>query len=253
MKFAKTLVIIIGAVLFIWFFLPLFAGILNAGNIIGMLFCACVLCYGIFMRGIHRGIKKFWKRLSGKIVLTVAALITAAAVVFVTVATVNIIYTANRRPTEPTTVVVLGCKVNPNGPSLLLRYRLDAALDFLNQNPDVKCVLSGGQGADEPMSEAQAMYNWLVQRGIDPTRLYIEDRSTSTRENLQFSKELIASEGLTQKVTIITNDFHQYRAGRIAADLGIVCRHVSGKTHILLLPTYYVRELGGVLYEIFMG
>ena len=97
------------------------------------------------------------------------------------------------------------------------------------------------------------MFNWLTARGIDPERLYLEESSTSTRENLLFSYQVIEQNGLESRVTLITNDFHQYRAGRIAADEGIECYHYSGRTHPVLFPTYFVRELGGVLYEIFVG
>lgn len=253
MKLFRATVIIIGSLLLAWFFLPLFVGILNAGNLIGMAFSAAVLYWGAFMPGVHRRVAKLWKKLFGRAVIITAAALASAAVIFTAVATGHIIYAANHSPTQPTTLVVLGCKVNPNGPSLLLRYRLDAALSYLTENPEIKCVLSGGQGADEPMSEAQAMYEWLTERGIDPDRLYLESSSTSTRENLANSKQVISENGLIPEITVVTNDFHQYRAGRIAADLGFECYHISGKTHILLLPTYYVRELGGVLYEIFVG
>ena len=162
------------------------------------------------------------------------------------------IWKANNIPQEETTVVVLGCQVKPYGPSLMLQERLDAAYKYLSENKNIKCILSGGKGNDEPMSEAECMYNWLVDMGIDKDRLYMDDKSTSTRENLIFSKRIIEENGLNPVMTVITNDFHQYRASQIAETLGIKNYNVSGKTLITLLPTYYVRELGGILFEIFI-
>ena len=156
---------------------------------------------------------------------------------------------ANNPPTEETTVIILGCKVKPSGPSLMLTTRLNAAISYLNENPSSVCVLSGGKGADEPMSEAQAMKEWLMARGIEESRLYLEDKSTSTLENILFSREIIEKEGLPVKVTLITNEFHQYRAKTLAGSLGTEAFGVSAKTPLYLLPTYYVRELFGLLAE----
>ena len=100
------------------------------------------------------------------------------------------------------------------------------------------------------MSEAEAMYNWLVDKGIDKNRLYMEDKSTNTRENLLFSKELIEKEGLSPIITIVTHDFHQYRATLIAKSIGIEPYNVSGRTFAVFYPVFYVRELAGVLYEL---
>ena len=161
------------------------------------------------------------------------------------------ILAANDPPEKETTVIVLGCKVNPNGPSLSLLKRLEAAYDYLTENPSVPCILSGGQGADEHISEAQAMYDWLTARGIDESRLFREDKSTSTFENLSFSQKIIETENLPPAVTIITNDFHQYRASRIAKRCNLECYSVSGETPLYLLPMYYVRELGGIFVELY--
>lgn len=253
MSYGKTILIIVGTILLIFFLIPLyFMGILNAGNGIGITFSALMILYGIFFRQINGKIKKLNQGKAGKIILKVLSVIIAVIIVFVIWATAKMIWTANNAPDKETTVVVLGCQVKPDGPSIMLRERLDAAYEYLNENKDAKCILSGGQGPDEPMSEAQCMYNWLVEKGIDKSRLYIEDKSTSTRENLIFSKQIIEENGLAPAVTIVTNEFHQYRASEIAKSLGIESYSVSGNTLITLLPTYYVRELGGILFEIFI-
>jgi uncharacterized SAM-binding protein YcdF (DUF218 family) len=149
----------------------------------------------------------------------------------------------------PVTVLVLGCQVRGTGPSRAMRQRLNAARRFLNEHPDAVCVLSGGQGEDEEIAEADCMFRELTAAGIAPARLFREDRSTSTRENFLFSQEIINNNSLPETVVVVTNEYHQYRAGLIAGDLGLETYAVSAPSGIGLLPTYWARELFGVLYE----
>lgn len=93
------------------------------------------------------------------------------------------------------------------------------------------------------------MYLYLTNNGIAPERIYQEDRSTTTRENLAFSYEIIKEQGLNDKIAIATNNFHEYRAGKIADSIGLEYGAVPGSTALWLLPTYYARELFAVLYE----
>lgn len=247
----RRILVFLGILFLIWFIVPfILYGILNAGNMVGTLISALVLLYGINLEKVNMYIRTLWQKGYGKVVLSGALILCAVVTAFVVWGTVKIIGASVNHPQKETTVVVLGCQVKPNGPSLMLKERLDAAYDYLTENPELKCVLSGGQGDDEPMSEAQAMYKWLVDKGIDKKRLYLEDKSTSTRENLLFSAQLIKKEGLISEITIITNEFHQYRASEIAKDLEIESYSVSAGTLITFFPAYFVRELGGILYEL---
>lgn len=180
------------------------------------------------------------------------ALVTAA-LALVVVITYHMVYAACVKPKQDATVVVLGCAVRGGGPSLMLRERLIAAQDYLDETPEAVCVVSGGQGADESMSEAQCMYEYLTEHGIAPERIYMEDKSTSTRENIKFSAEIIRQNGLPDKMNIVTNEFHEYRAKRIADKQGIETGSIAGSTAWWLLPTYYVREMAGILYEWISG
>ena len=81
-------------------------------------------------------------------------------------------------PPSYATVVVLGCKVNGRDPSLMLQRRLEAALPYIKDHPEVPCIVSGGQGNNEEISEAQAMKEWLIQYGVPESQIYLEDRST---------------------------------------------------------------------------
>ncbi len=245
------LLITISIFLLFIFLLPFtMFGILNIGNIAGLLLGAILLCYGAFYGKINCTIKALWKKKLWKTIFSLVSFILAICIIFTGFATFNMIRATYKAPDKGTTVIVLGCKVNPNGPSLSLLKRLEAAYEYLLENPNVPCILSGGQGADEHVSEAQAMYDWLTEKGIKKERLYIEDKSTSTQENLSFSKEIIAKENLPSAVTLITNNFHQYRAQKIAGRYYAEVYGVSGGTPLYLLPMYYIRELVGILVEV---
>ena len=150
-------------------------------------------------------------------------------------------------------VIVLGAKVNPTGPSLSLRKRIDTAYDYLSKHPTTQVVASGGQGWDEPMSEARCIADELIARGIDADRIILEDRSTDTAENIQYSHDLIDdSSDIT--VLVISNDFHCFRAAGIArkhmdADVG----HLSADSVFFLLPHYMVREFIGLTVDMLKG
>lgn len=127
-----------------------------------------------------------------------------------------------------TYAIVLGAKVNRTTPSLSLQYRLEAAATYANTYPHVQLVLSGGQGPGEDCSEAEAMYNYLVNKGIDPNRLLMEDKSTSTFENLSYSKQLLPTD--VDAITIISSDYHLHRAQMIAENLQLETDVVAAKT-----------------------
>ena len=120
-------------------------------------------------------------------------------------------------------VVVLGAGVNGTQPSLSLYTRLTVALDYLEENPDVPVVLTGGRGYGEEITEAQCMYDWLTARGVDPARLILEEQAGNTAENFAFSKELLEEQGIDpaeDSVAVVTNDFHIARSRRIAVRQG---------------------------------
>ncbi|WP_130861397.1 YdcF family protein [Bacilliculturomica massiliensis] len=150
-------------------------------------------------------------------------------------------------------VIVLGAKVNGTRPSLSLRYRIEAAADYLKQNPRTRVVASGGQGANEGISEARAIAEMLVRMGIGEERIIWEDRSTSTTENLTYSWEKIREEGAdpgSARVVVVSSDFHVFRARAIARRCGygsvegLSARSVPG-----LQPNYCVRECFAILND----
>lgn len=153
-------------------------------------------------------------------------------------------------------VVVLGAGLHGSTPSLSLRSRIDAAYTYLSENPDTVCIVSGGQGPGEDMTEAQCMYNELSAMGIDPSRIWMEDRSTSTQENLRFSMELIEEKSGQRPYTInlISNEYHLLRAKMFARDEGVVAYGVPAKTpYVSLFINYFLREIAGVWHHILLG
>ena len=138
------------------------------------------------------------------------------------------------------TLIVLGTTVNGTEPSPMLKQRLDAALDYLNTYPKAVCIVTGGKGDEVNLSEAQCMYNYLTAAGIDENRITMEDRATSTVENLRNVRTMLD----TNEVDILSSDFHLYRAGLIAKDAEFIPTLIPAKTEpISLLAPWFLREI----------
>lgn len=150
-------------------------------------------------------------------------------------------------------IVVLGANLNADGsPKETLRYRLDEAAAYLEQSPETTCVVSGGQGPDEPCSEAESMARYLEAAGVDASRVILEDRSTTTAENLRFSAALLNSPDAS--VGVVTNDFHVLRATRIARRQGLTSVYgISAPTNPLYLPQACVRECVALAKDAMVG
>ena len=149
-------------------------------------------------------------------------------------------------------IIVLGAQVRESGPSVVLQYRLDAAIDYLNKNPDTICIVSGGQGVNEPFSEAEGMAKYLLENGIEKDRILLEDESRNTVQNIQNSKDIM--EELYNGVGIVTNNFHVFRAVQLAKAQGL--KGVSGiaaDSNALYLPNNMLRECCGILKDWFVN
>lgn len=153
-------------------------------------------------------------------------------------------------------IVVLGAKVNGTSPSLALAERIEAAYAYLKENPDALCIVSGGQGSDEDISEAQCIYDQLTQKGIDPQRIWLEEKATSTADNLQFSLELIEEKTgqRPEKIGIVSSEYHMFRAGMVANGCGVACAGIPAKsTRVDLYINYTLREIAAVWYYLILG
>jgi uncharacterized SAM-binding protein YcdF (DUF218 family) len=148
--------------------------------------------------------------------------------------------------------IILGAQWKENGPSYVLQKRLDAALEYLNENQGTRVIVSGGQGANEPISEAEGMKQYLLDAGIDEERIILEDQSANTLENLINSAEFLDMSN--DRVVLVTNNFHIFRACGIASRQGYA--HVEGlaaDSYPAMLPNNMLREFLGVLKDTFAG
>lgn len=149
-------------------------------------------------------------------------------------------------------VIVLGAQWKAEGPSEVLRRRLNRAAAYLKENPAAAVIVSGGQGSNEPISEAAGMRAYLMEAGIAQGRILTEEASESTVENLMFSGRLLDKKHDT--VVIVTNNFHMFRALGIAKKQGYA--HVEGlaaDSSPGFLPHNLLREFLGVLKDFLLG
>ncbi|MDR0273074.1 MAG: YdcF family protein [Clostridiales bacterium] len=146
-------------------------------------------------------------------------------------------------------VIVLGAGLNGDEVGGHLRLRLDAAITYLNKNENALVTVSGGLGVGRRITEAQAMSNYLQRNGISEDRIIQEGSSTSTFENLSFSNEILTEifpEGY--RAVIATNDFHIYRATRLAQSIGIDANGLGAPTPLHSYAANYSREVFATVY-----
>lgn len=250
----RTALSLIFLSLALWFMLPLKDAIYNIGNILGLFLSVCGLAAAIFWDKLINICKRLCRRKIGKLALIALVSIVSIGIGYVAVISGFMIAAALDPPDEGSTVVVLGCKVNGAKPSLMLERRLEAAYEYLNEHETAVCIVSGGQGSNEGISEAQCMYNYLTEKGISPERVIMENKSSTTSENLEFSKEIIDRYGLSENIAIATDGFHELRASIIAEKAGLnPTGAVSAETPAYLLATYHFRETIAVLNELIFG
>ncbi|MFY0759877.1 YdcF family protein [Metabacillus dongyingensis] len=149
-------------------------------------------------------------------------------------------YSSEKPIVDADYLIVLGAKVNGTVPSLALQYRADAAAEYLIENPNTIVVASGGQGPGEEITEAEAISRILQDHGIEKSRIIKESKSTSTIENLTFSKAMLPPSA--KKGLIVTNDFHIYRSCMAAKDLGLNAKGLAAKTPKAAVLKSYTRE-----------
>lgn len=148
-------------------------------------------------------------------------------------------------------LVVLGAAVYGDQPSLTLVRRLEGARDYLLAYPDSVAIVSGGMGAGETVTEAQAMRDWLLANGISADRVLMEPKATSTMENLQYSFEIIRARGDEPDghVAIVSSAYHLYRAKLMAKNLGVSAAGVSAPWgYFFVMINYFIREAFGVTH-----
>lgn len=188
----------------------------------------------------RRGIKVSW-------LAVLLALILAGAICFLIPFIAVLAGAHSEVRGEPRIMVIFGCQLREDGPSILLKDRLDTALAYLEEHPDTTVVVSGGQGTNEPASEAQGMYDYLTAHGVDGGHILLEDRSFSTWENVTFSLETLAAGEYDASggVVLVSNAFHLTRARMLwerADGIGPVSALAAPSSHFPTRLQMYVRE-----------
>ncbi|MBQ6997350.1 MAG: YdcF family protein [Oscillospiraceae bacterium] len=219
------------------------------------LICFCLsavsVCYILI------GMLRQHRRMVAKMLRTVLSTILIIGIL-IFAATEAIILDASTGQSEESCdyIIVLGARVQGTAPSTSLNERINAAYDYLTENEAVIAVLSGGQGEDEDISEAQCMFDRLTAMGISADRLWLEDKSTSTWENLQFSMNIIEGKTGTRpnKAGILSSEYHLYRAGLFASDCGFEAVGIPATTQRFTIRlNYFLREVAGVWHYLILG
>lgn len=235
--------------------IPVFGGVFNIGVAFGAFVFAVAFVITVFWKRVKKLINKILSHKMGKAVFIGFCGILSLLTVYALTLSGMMLKAAVTSPKNPDAVIVLGCKVRKTGnPSLMLSKRIDAAYKYLSENPDILCVVSGGQGSDEPLSEAETMKNCLVEKGISADRIITEDKSESTRQNIEFSLKLLKERNIDVKeAAIITDGFHQLRASLIAKEFELKPTAVSAKTPYWLVTVYWIREWFALSHRFVFG
>lgn len=219
----------------------------------GITFAEFYLVVGIILILLGCG-KKYTKKgylilAPGKVKNIIMGIIAFGILTFVVLETVIIASAIPTKKTDSDYLVVLGAGLRGEIPSLTLVQRLDRSLEYIKNNPNIKIVVSGGKGPGETITEAEAMKRYLIKNGVNEERIIKEDKSTNTSENLKFTAKILKEMNKTEslKITIVTSDFHVFRAKFLAARHGFKADGYGVISKLILMPTYYVREYFAVV------
>ena len=148
---------------------------------------------------------------------------------------------------EADAVIVLGAAVHGDKVTWVLENRLNTAMEYMQEHPNAICVVSGGQGAGESVTEASAMKKYMVERGMDESRIYAEEQAKNTMENFEFSKAIIDEvAGANAKIAFVTTNFHVYRAGQVAREQGVNAVGIPADDVWYLRLNNFMRECVGI-------
>ena len=251
----RVILLTISAVGILLFISPMAVHIVNIGNLFGLACSVLLLGFTVFNQQFSRLLDTINNKKAGAVTLRILAGGIVLGMLYCLILSCFMIYHAKKEPKDtPQAVIVLGCKVRGTVPSLMLSRRIKAAYEVLQANPELPVVVSGGKGSDEEISEAQCMYNELTRMGIVAERIYMEDRSTTTSENMRFSKEILDANGLTGPVYLATDGYHEMRAQILAKNEQLPpCYPAAAYTSWYLLPTYWIREWFGIAHAFVFG
>ena len=192
--------------------------------------------------------KSYYRPYEGRRNHTWALVLLAAALAYAVLLGTVLFGARDQVRGTPGAMIILGCQVKPWGPSVLLQDRLDKALDYLADHPDLIVVVSGGKGPDEHISEAQCMYDYLTAHGVPGENILLEDRSHNTAENLRYTVELLAEAGYdgSAGVVVVSNGFHLTRVrmlwDRVCGEGWELSTLAAPSSHLPSRLKMYIRE-----------
>ncbi len=221
-----------------WFLLPLFRGGFDLGAVFGV--CVCLL--GFLILHFYHRVAEYggWRKAIARLLSVFYCL----GLLWAGYLTGLMLSAQLATPPAGTNVIVLGAQVySAERMGVTLTNRINRAYEYLVENPDTVCIVTGGQGGDEPCPEALTEKNALVRLGIEESRIHMEDESHNTRQNMQFSRLIAEREGMDTEVALVTQGFHMFRAMKLAESAGFTPYSLVADTDPLLLPEYYGREL----------
>lgn len=224
----------------VWFLAPISRNVWDIGNQSGFTICLLVFSAALFYPAIQLLCRRSH---AARIVWNTVRLLFCAGVAWSAFLTYLMFSVASARPPETATVVVLGSKVSGRVPSADLRVRIDTAAAYLKEHPKAVCVACGAQGRGEAVSEARAIRDGLAGRGIDASRVMLEDGSYSTKQNFANAVKIIEKRSLSRDLAVVTDDYHEYRACSIARKLGASPYAVPAPTPSYIYSACWSREL----------
>lgn len=235
----RILLFAVGTALCINGLILFFTTNLNLGNFLTLALGGFLFIYSVYFEWIN---KKFPKWLKTTIALSLSAVVMLSAFLLIYGLSDNV-------SKKEDALIVLGAAVHGENPSATLSDRLDAAVKYHTQNPDAIIIVSGGKGPGEDVTEAYAMENYLIKKGVNKNKILKEEKSTSTLENFKFSKQILDSTfDEDYSVVFVTNEYHIYRANNIAKEAGIKnITHTHCNTRWYSLVTGTLRECVAVL------
>ncbi|MEE0929406.1 MAG: YdcF family protein [Acutalibacteraceae bacterium] len=250
----RAFMVVIACIFLVWFILPYIVyNILNAFNLMGIFACLFVIAFYGARPLLKKLREKLYQKRITKILWKTGRFLIYTFISYSFIVSVIMAICANIPPIENASEIMLGAQVKGTQPTLSLYDRITAGREFLEENPESICVATGGLGNTAEITEAQCMYNVLTSEGIDSDRIYLENHAVNTKENIEFSYEIIQENDKNKNIAIVSDGFHQARARLIARKLGITSHigAVSANTNWIYMPTFWVREWFAIPYDLF--
>lgn len=252
MKRSKKRTILYTAAALGFLFGVLLINIYSAVRFTGLLLCLAALVVALWAALDRWSEKKKWALISKRVLLVLLVL---GGFLFSFLEAEVIRWARTDSETPVAGVIVLGAGVNGTAPSLSLRVRLEAALAYIADKPDIPIVVTGSQGPGEDISEARCMADWLIARGVDERRILIEDQADNTRENIAFSKAILSENGYDALAhyAVVSSDYHLCRAAvywELPHMVPVAAKMPERYQQSLLTVNYYIREAFALAAEL---